>query len=588
MLKRETTQASHFIGKTIVTGIALVGVALFGAFAAGDSEQAPAKPQPAAQAVAVDVEVAATPISGRELFNREWIANDPRSHGGDGLGPVFNESSCVACHNQGGAGGAGGQDKNVTLVTAAIIGTQPPVSRQSVPSNTLGRARASIKKVREMLAKRIHPDLAKSNTVVLHRFGVDPQHRAWRQRVSSGGVQLLQNRLSTGFTNVAPVFTNVVQTAPTALSPNPPNGMPMPQAQIPHNLQAFAQPAFVGNTTFPIIGTIQTEINFLRSSVRTDTRQAINLGSALLQKTQRNTTALWGGGLIDRIPDSAILAAAKMKHTDFPQVTGRVHRLAGGKIGRFGWKGHKASLYDFTMAACGTELGLQVPGHDQAKVPYKPDYKPTGLDLNRKEVDALVDFLKELPAPIQRKANHPGIAKQLSEGEQLFATIGCAACHAKKLGNVDGLFSDLLLHDMGPDLGAIGSYGVPSFPEPSQPDPAGNLADRTSEGNPADGTAPGNATPNNQKKQPAAPQVKVAVGPTMQEWRTPPLWGVRDSAPYLHDGRAETLEQAIALHAGESARARLRLFMLGASQRAKVVAFLKSLSAPDAVATRER
>src|SRR5579863_1868755 len=47
---------------------------------------------------------------GRILFHREWRPRDPRSHGGDGLGPVFNESSCVACHNQGGAGGAGPAD----------------------------------------------------------------------------------------------------------------------------------------------------------------------------------------------------------------------------------------------------------------------------------------------------------------------------------------------------------------------------------------------------------------------------------------------------------------------------------------------
>ena len=46
-------------------------------------------------------------ISGEEIFRREWLPNDPRSHGGDGLGPVFNDSSCVACHNQGGIGGGG-------------------------------------------------------------------------------------------------------------------------------------------------------------------------------------------------------------------------------------------------------------------------------------------------------------------------------------------------------------------------------------------------------------------------------------------------------------------------------------------------
>src|SRR4051794_33327804 len=51
---------------------------------------------------------------GREIFGREWLPGDSRSHGGDGLGPVFNDSSCVACHNQGGTGGGGPSGKNVT------------------------------------------------------------------------------------------------------------------------------------------------------------------------------------------------------------------------------------------------------------------------------------------------------------------------------------------------------------------------------------------------------------------------------------------------------------------------------------------
>src|SRR4029077_8351932 len=58
---------------------------------------------------------------GRELFLREWLPNDSRSHGGDGLGPVFNDSSCVACHNQGGVGGGGAASKNVDIITAFVI-----------------------------------------------------------------------------------------------------------------------------------------------------------------------------------------------------------------------------------------------------------------------------------------------------------------------------------------------------------------------------------------------------------------------------------------------------------------------------------
>jgi CxxC motif-containing protein (DUF1111 family) len=44
---------------------------------------------------------------GKELFTREWLPGDSRSHAGDGLGPLFNARSCVACHHLGGVGGAG-------------------------------------------------------------------------------------------------------------------------------------------------------------------------------------------------------------------------------------------------------------------------------------------------------------------------------------------------------------------------------------------------------------------------------------------------------------------------------------------------
>src|SRR5689334_13027908 len=59
--------------------------------------------------------------AGEVLFKHEWRANDPLSPGGDGLGPVFNASSCVACHNQGGPGGAGGLEHNVTMFTASVV-----------------------------------------------------------------------------------------------------------------------------------------------------------------------------------------------------------------------------------------------------------------------------------------------------------------------------------------------------------------------------------------------------------------------------------------------------------------------------------
>jgi CxxC motif-containing protein (DUF1111 family) len=65
-------------------------------------------------------------------------------------------------------------------------------------------------------------------------------------------------------------------------------------------------------------------------------------------------------------------------------------------------------------------------------------------------------------------------------------------------------------------------------------------------------------------------------------WRTPPLWGVADSAPYLHDGRAPTLEDAIHQHGGQAARSRQQFDQLSPEERVQVIDFLKTLRAPAA------
>ena len=59
-------------------------------------------------------------IVGEEIFQRRWVANDPRSRTGDGLGPVYNAASCLACHNQKGPGGGGGMESNVEILTPIV------------------------------------------------------------------------------------------------------------------------------------------------------------------------------------------------------------------------------------------------------------------------------------------------------------------------------------------------------------------------------------------------------------------------------------------------------------------------------------
>lgn len=67
---------------------------------------------------------AAAKAGGEMLFEHEWTANDPLAHG-DGLGPVFNANSCVACHFQGGVGGGGPNQNNVTAFEVAATRSQP-------------------------------------------------------------------------------------------------------------------------------------------------------------------------------------------------------------------------------------------------------------------------------------------------------------------------------------------------------------------------------------------------------------------------------------------------------------------------------
>src|SRR5262249_55097365 len=153
-------------------------------------------------------------------------------------------------------------------------------------------------------------------------------------------------------------------------------------------------------------------------------------------------------------------------------------------------------------------------------------------------------FVASLPRPGVRPADSPEQADVIERGRQLFASVGCATCHRPKLGDVDGIYSDLLLHNMGHQLSDSGSYSVLE-PETASKDESKQLR-------------PANEL----------------------EWRTPPLWGLRHSAPYLHDGRAETVADAVALHGGEGLTAAQAYQRLAEKEREQVELFLQALAAP--------
>jgi CxxC motif-containing protein (DUF1111 family) len=417
---------------------------------------------------------------GRELFVREWVPGDRRSHGGDGLGPVFNERSCLGCHHQGPSGAGGGSaGANIEIITpesttgmsVGMVGYafsfrygpdgfeyrigEPP---RGGAVRRLGAARPNVGEL-----VRIHPGFRDAPSVVLHRYGNDPDYRVWREWVLG------------------------------------------------------------------------------------------DHGPIAVRTSQRNPTPLFGMALIDAIPDAAIEAAARRKHPGWPQVNGRVARVADGRIGRFGWKAQEATLHDFVLSAAAIELGLEVPGHAQAGDPRVPPLKAPGLDLDRGDCDALTAFVRSLPRPVAAPPANPREEATRKATRSLFRSIGCAECHVEKLGGVEGVYTDLLLHAMSPELADTSTYGafLASEPPAARVIPAGARAAR------------------------------AARPPAEEEWRTPPLWGLRDSAPYLHDGRAGTIDEAIRHHGGEAAASAQRYRQLSPREQVSIQSFLLSLAAPD-------
>ncbi len=459
---------------------------------------------------------------GKELFTRIWVPGDKRSHAGDGLGPVFNGRSCAECHNQGGTGGAGPQKLNPMLVTAFVQSFS--LRGKTLSGLILNRAADDdnpLKQPDRAKLAEIHPILRSENSFPIHRFGAGNDFMKWQVR----------------------------------------------------RLSEFAQ--FGGNEGWDDRKAAEAVSKLLAQGTRplrtTDLVDGVNVALIL---SQRNTPALFGAGLIDRIPDRILeeveaeqarkaIATARKTAEDRSSlpVSGRVARLKNGRIGRFGWKGNVASLREFTLQACSSELGLEVPGFPKSLPAWIKDYKAPGLDMTAEQCDLLVQFVGSLPRPGTRSRQSAEEADEFVAGRIIFASIGCATCHRPDLGDVQGIYSDLLLHDMGQFLSDAGDYGTnPIFVQSKDQRNPLPVSDGPDDGK-------------NKEKHPK-------FGGGALEWRTPPLWGLRDSAPYLHDGRAPNIGQAINLHGGEGSTAEQAYRTLSSRERQQLESFLLSLAAP--------
>ena len=149
-----------------------------------------------------------------------------------------------------------------------------------------------------------------------------------------------------------------------------------------------------------------------------------------------------------------------------------------------------------------------------------------------------MSFVDTLPRPTEVMPSDANERSLSERGRLLFEQVGCAACHTPEIGGVVGIYSDFLLHRVN-DPNALGS----GYTEvPNVPLPHGH--------------------------------------PLPDEWKTPPLWGVADSAPYFHDGGSPTLAAAIVRHHGDAAPVTRAYQSLASVDRQAIIAFLKSLRAP--------
>ena len=163
---------------------------------------------------------------------------------------------------------------------------------------------------------------------------------------------------------------------------------------------------------------------------------------------QRNTTSMFGANLIDQISGKDIEAQVKLQK-QHREISGRPSTLDSGRYGKFGWRGNVASLLEFVDQACAAECGLETARKQQPADPTMPEYRNPTVDISDEQIVAMRDFLAALPAPTREFPTSSAARAQVQRGEQLFASIGCAVCHVPDMGPAKGVYSDILLHDMG-------------------------------------------------------------------------------------------------------------------------------------------
>jgi CxxC motif-containing protein (DUF1111 family) len=270
------------------------------------------------------------------------------------------------------------------------------------------------------------------------------------------------------------------------------------------------------------------------------------------QFSPRIAPQMIGLGLLEHISEQDILANADVNDSNNDGISGKANQVWNVReqkttLGRFGWKAGMPTLEQQNAGAFNGDLGITSELFPQDHcTDSQVDCKnaPNGDTGEEKELQkdilaAVTFYSQHLAVPIQRNPTNIDVIR----GQTLFDDVGCAACHVSTFTTPLNIelpalsqqtfhpFTDLLLHDMGEDL-----------------------ADNADE--------------------------FLANG---REWRTPPLWGlgylqeVNEQIALLHDGRAQSVEEAILWHGGEGEASKEAFTQLPKPERDALIAFLNSL-----------
>ncbi len=269
---------------------------------------------------------------------------------------------------------------------------------------------------------------------------------------------------------------------------------------------------------------------------------------------------LMGIGLIEAIPEAEVLANEAAQSAKTGPVKGKVNRVWDAPsqqmvLGRFGWKANTGSIAHQSAGAFRGDIGItSVWASQEACTAAQKDCLAAergghggAHEIDQKTLEDVV-FYQAVLAPVARR--NPADPRVL-RGQALFAQAQCDSCHRPSYTTAEAMlarllprvsspavagqtiwpYTDLLLHDMGPDL----ADGRPDFD--------------------ANG----------------------------RQWKTPPLWGVglikqvNGHQRLLHDGRANGVLEAVLWHGGEAVDARNSVLKMSKRDRAALVAFVESL-----------